>query len=353
MPRRNDVVRLEVLGQPRRNDLASNQIEIDIPEHVKRAVGENCQSYITEIGCIVRQNAPLQVKHWSGINRDDIATMVRLVREKFKLGNEPHVNEAIEANMKRRYSTWRYNLHKAFLQYESAEEALENRPQNVGEDDWDFLINWWHDDEWLELSGKNKKNRDKLTITHCAGTKAFSRIRYENQNPETGEEPSRIDMFKLTRFRENKKTWVGDVAENAYGEMTKLRNPEQTDEGSEKVMSDDEIYDKVLSTIVGPPRSGYIRGLGAGPKPKNSKVSNNHSQLQEATRRADEAERRSTQLAEELEAMKASAAQQNEELEAVKASAAQQSEELEAVKAKQNETDALLKKLLEQFSSRK
>ncbi|XP_061995985.1 uncharacterized protein LOC133713982 isoform X2 [Rosa rugosa] len=168
------------------------------------------------------------------------------------------MNEAIEADMKRRYSTWRYNLHKTFLQYESVEEALENRPENVGEDDWDFLINWWHDDEWL-------------------------------QNPETGEEPSRIDMFKLTRFRENKKTWVGDVAENAY----------------------------------------------------------------EATRRAYEAERRSTQLAEELEAMKASAAQQNEELEAVKASAAQQSEELEAVKAKQNETDALLKKLLEQFSSRK
>ncbi|XP_062018925.1 uncharacterized protein LOC133735542 [Rosa rugosa] len=160
-------------------------------------------------------------------------------------------------------------------------------------------------------------------------------------------------MFKLTRFRENKKTWVGDVAENAYGEMTKLKNPEQPNEESEKAMSDDEIYDKVLSTIVGPPPLGYIRGLGAGPKPKNSKVSNNHSQLQEATRRADEAERRSTQLEEELEAMKASAAQQNEELEAVKASAAQQNEQLEAVKAKQNETDALLKKLLEQFSSRK
>ncbi|XP_061990242.1 uncharacterized protein LOC133708745 [Rosa rugosa] len=148
-------------------------------------------------------------------------------------------------------------------------------------------------------------------------------------------------MFKLTRFRENKKTWVGDVAENAYGEMTKLKNSEQTNEESEKAMSDDEIYDKVLSTIVGPPRSGYIRGLGSGPKPKNSKVSNNHSQLQEATRRANEAERRSTQLAEELEAMKGSAAQQNEELEAVKASAAQQSEELEAVKAKQNERRTL------------
>jgi hypothetical protein len=27
---------------------------------------------------------------------------------------------------------------------------------------------------------KNKKNREKLAITHSAGTKAFSRVRYEN-----------------------------------------------------------------------------------------------------------------------------------------------------------------------------
>jgi predicted RNase H-like nuclease (RuvC/YqgF family) len=136
--------------------------------------------------------------------------------------------------------------------------------------------------------------------------------------------------------------------------MTKLKNPSHTNEESVEAMSDDEIYDKVISTIVGPPRSGYIRGLGAGPKPKKSKVAaNSHSQVQEARRRADEAERRSTQLADELEAVKASAAQQNEELEAVKVSAAQQSEELKAVKAKQNETDALLKKLMAQLTSRK
>ena len=136
--------------------------------------------------------------------------------------------------------------------------------------------------------------------------------------------------------------------------MTMLKTPEQTNEEPEKAMSDDAIYDTVLTKIVGPPRSGYIRGLGAGPKPKKSKVaSNSHSQLQEATRRADEAERRSTQLAEELEAMKASATQQNEELETMKANAAQHSEELEAVKAKQTKTDTFIRRLLEQLSSRK
>ncbi|KAL6176763.1 hypothetical protein ACLB2K_053396 [Fragaria x ananassa] len=59
---------------------SSNSIKIDIPEHLKRAIGENCQSYITEIGCIVRQNTPLQVKYWSEIKRDDVDALVRLVR---------------------------------------------------------------------------------------------------------------------------------------------------------------------------------------------------------------------------------------------------------------------------------
>lgn len=114
------------------------------------------------------------------------------------------MDEHIEADMKRIYTT------------------------SLGEDDWNYLINWWQDDEFL-------------------------------QNPENGEEPSRIDMFKLTRFSKKKTSWVGDVAENAFDEMTKLKNPSHTNEESVEAMSDDEIYDKVISTIVGPPRSGYIR----------------------------------------------------------------------------------------------
>ena len=56
------------------------------------------------------------------------------------MGNEPHIDEAIEEDMKRRYTTWRYNLHKKFLLYKSVGEALENRPENVGEDDWNYLF---------------------------------------------------------------------------------------------------------------------------------------------------------------------------------------------------------------------
>ncbi|KAL6289371.1 hypothetical protein ACE6H2_006881 [Prunus campanulata] len=102
-------------------------VEIDIPEHIKRVVGNNCRSYITNLGCIVRRNAPLQ--------------------EKFNLSNETYVNMAIEDHMKRRYYSWRYSLHKKFLEYGSEEEALEHRPQTVGEDDWNYLVQLWQKDE--------------------------------------------------------------------------------------------------------------------------------------------------------------------------------------------------------------
>ncbi|XP_062012556.1 uncharacterized protein LOC133729103 isoform X2 [Rosa rugosa] len=341
------------------------QLDIDIPKHTMRAVGTNCQFYITGMGCFVRKNVPLQIKKWSELSREDVALLIRHAREKFKLSNESHVDEAIEKHMMRYFTTWRYNLRKKFLKYDSIEEAVENRPEDVEEEDWNYLIaNLWQDGKWLETSEKNRKNRDKLEITHCAGTKAFSRLRTENRNLENGEEVGRIDLFKLTRYSEKKSAWVGDTAKNAFEEMKNLQNEPQMNEETGEIMSEDEIYDKVLSKIVGPPRSGYIRGLGAGPKPKRSKLAANDAQLREANQRADQAERRAMQLAEELMAVKstaaqqneelktvkAGAAQQNEELEAVKARATQQNEELEALKARQNQTDTLLLKLMAQLS---
>ncbi|KAI5327552.1 hypothetical protein L3X38_026948 [Prunus dulcis] len=77
---------------------------------------------------------------------------------------------------------------------------LRNDLEALGEDDWNYLVQLWQKDEWKKSSAENKENRKKLKITHCAGTKVFSRIKYENRNSETGEEPSRIDLFQLTRF---------------------------------------------------------------------------------------------------------------------------------------------------------
>ncbi|KAK3206928.1 hypothetical protein Dsin_020974 [Dipteronia sinensis] len=252
------------------------------------AIGKNYQLYITDVGCIVRRFAPLQVKGWSKIPRNEVETLILRVREKFKLSTEPHVDVAIEEDMKRRYTRWRYTLHQMFIECQTMEQALANPPVEVDVDDWKYLVELW-----------NKDNNSQIQFTHSSGTKAFSRVRWENRNPETGVLPSRIDTLKLTRYDEENKKLLDDDAKKAYDEMDRLRtNPPK----ELQHMSEDEIYDHVL----GEAPSGYIRGLGAGPKPKPSSgvVTRRCAQVEASTRRAEEAEAQSAKLAEELTTVK-------------------------------------------------
>ena len=45
-----------------------------------RPVGQNCQMLITEEGCIVRGYAPLNVKKWGDINKDEKERLIGRLR---------------------------------------------------------------------------------------------------------------------------------------------------------------------------------------------------------------------------------------------------------------------------------
>ena len=47
------------------------QLAVDISPNLMRAVGNNAQALITELGIIVRQMAPLQFSKWKGIPGDE------------------------------------------------------------------------------------------------------------------------------------------------------------------------------------------------------------------------------------------------------------------------------------------
>ncbi|KAK3231828.1 hypothetical protein Dsin_003709 [Dipteronia sinensis] len=92
------------------------------------------------------------------------ATHVKLP-EKFKLNTEPHVDVAIEEDMKQRYTRWRYTLHQMFIECQTVEQALSNPHVEVDVDDWKYLVELWQDESW-------------------------------KRNPKTGVLPSRIDTLK-------------------------------------------------------------------------------------------------------------------------------------------------------------
>ncbi|KAK3231834.1 hypothetical protein Dsin_003715 [Dipteronia sinensis] len=130
-----------------------------------RAVGKNCQLYITDVGCIVRRFALLQVNGWSKIPRNKVETLILRVREKFKLNTKPHVDVAIEEDMKQMYTRWRYTLHQMFIECQTVDQALSNPHVEVDVDDWKYLVELWQDESW-------------------------------KRNPETGVLPSRINTLK-------------------------------------------------------------------------------------------------------------------------------------------------------------
>ena len=56
------------LVKRRRN---GEKLAVDIPPNLMRAVGNNAQVLITELGIIVRQMAPLHFSKWKSIPDDD------------------------------------------------------------------------------------------------------------------------------------------------------------------------------------------------------------------------------------------------------------------------------------------
>ncbi|KAJ0041108.1 hypothetical protein Pint_26732 [Pistacia integerrima] len=97
-------------------------------------------------------------------------------------------------------------------------------------------------------------------MPHNQGSMAFVVVRNEIEKKElNGEECDRISFFKFTHFKEGK-GWMPLEVEAKYNEMIELKEKSSSDD---KPLTADEICDQVLGT-----RSGYIKGLGYGLKPK-------------------------------------------------------------------------------------
>ncbi|KAK8488272.1 hypothetical protein V6N11_066211 [Hibiscus sabdariffa] len=104
----------------------------------------------------------------------------------------------------------------------------------------------------------NARVRRNVKLPHNQGSRAFVASRYAMRNDD--QEPNRMDFFKATHYS-NGKGWTSSNAQTTYEKMVELQST-PVEEGSEPKTTDD-IVDEVLGT-----RSGYIPGLGYGPKPK-------------------------------------------------------------------------------------
>ncbi|KAF7129360.1 hypothetical protein RHSIM_Rhsim01G0157700 [Rhododendron simsii] len=161
------------------------------------------------------------------------------------------------------------------------EEAREHPDAEIDPNYWNHICDYMKTEEFIEKSKANTTKRSNMKVLHYCGSKSFVRRREELKESEMG----RIEFYKATHCKNG--FWTSDGAEKNYNEMIKLKN-QPVPEG-ETPMTEDQICDKVLGRAI-----GYVRGLGYGVRPDTSiKVAHAmRGQLQECTKRADEAERR-------------------------------------------------------------
>ncbi|OIT21756.1 hypothetical protein A4A49_52839 [Nicotiana attenuata] len=256
---------------------------IDIPVGKGRPVEAISSAKLSnELGIIARNFLSLPNK-WKELTREDKDAALIRCHEKFEINLDEHYNtkDSCEDILKNRSRQWRYKLKKLFESASSVEEARKIEVPELTPKNWNRLYDFLANPEHKRRCEINKVNRTKLKSNHFMGSRAFVAAHAEiGVKEHEGVEPNRIELYKSTHYS-SEKGWSSPEAETNYNKMRDLRARSVSEENP---MTIDEIVDNVLGT-----RSGYIKGLGYGPKPSTTTATKRRTaELEDALRRAKE-----------------------------------------------------------------
>ncbi|CAL5340314.1 unnamed protein product [Camellia sinensis] len=211
----------------RYNRAQGKRLDVEICRITGNPLGPWSDKFTTELGIVTRQYAPQNMPKWSFISIEDKETLIAYFREGFIFSNEPYAIASILGMMKLRYNTYRFNLRQHFRSFPTMESALANPHEDIEKE---AACTWADDDATAaavveEKCQKSKENRFELKVLHTVGSKAFRKVKY--------------DEVKKLKEQEN----------------------EAIEDGSSP------LSDEQLSIEVFGHKSGYISGLGCGPKP--------------------------------------------------------------------------------------
>ncbi|KAH0746236.1 hypothetical protein KY285_007893 [Solanum tuberosum] len=264
------------------------KMKIEIPVGKGRVTKlDQSKKLSNELGIIAR-NFLLLPNKWKELTREDKDTALIRCHERFEINLDEHyVKDSCEDILKNRSRQWRYKLKQLFENARSEEEARKIEVPELTRENWNRLCDMWINPEHKKRCDINKANRTKLKCNHFMGSKAFVAARAElvnytifivltnetlvlfqlflisqgKTNPE-GVEPDKIEFYKHTHYT-SEKGWSSLEVETHYNNMTDLKDLYTSGESSITI---DEIVDTILGT-----KSGYIKGLGYGPKPNTTR----------------------------------------------------------------------------------
>ncbi|KAG6507295.1 hypothetical protein ZIOFF_032637 [Zingiber officinale] len=203
-------------------------------------IGPNAASFMTELGLSVKKFAPLQAKSWKHIPAENKRMIYDRILAAFDISfqeGSSSVMKETDRLMSARYRDNRSKMHNHYkkLSHLPPVERRQHIPIEFCEtqDDWDYMCTLFESEAFQKRSAINVENRGKLPYNHRGGSKSFIQYSYDGD-----------DMVRLR------------------DECILSQNPEDV---IDVVQIADTVCDQVLGT-----RSGYIRGLGIGPKPVRS-----------------------------------------------------------------------------------
>ncbi|XP_045820098.1 uncharacterized protein LOC123913411 [Trifolium pratense] len=240
------------------------------------AVGPGAANFVTEVSIVVLKNAPFNVKKWGKIPQAKLDKIVSKVLDTFDIDNTTHNNDVILETAKRLYRNHRCRFHQHFSQYNTNEIALKHKPEDISEEDWKFLVDYFSSPDYKAISERNKVNKAKQVIKHRCGRKSFQAVSYDARDPETQKEPNFQDLWRMTHTNSNGE-WKDDASKEIHTKVEEACSELAT---AEHVDGDKDMLANIAFKSVVGERSGYSRGLGAGIKPQKGKaVTGLHEEL--------------------------------------------------------------------------
>ncbi|KAL6900724.1 hypothetical protein ACP4OV_005400 [Aristida adscensionis] len=214
------------------------------------------------LGTIARNGSycPVHVKDWRKVKNDSAQTILQLIQTKFLY---PRSTEKwILKSIGRDWRKYKATLKKKFFNPKKKRSALYKLcPNDIDEDQWKALVNYWKSAEGKALSEKNKQSREMKQTTHTAGTKSYARWSEDlrQADPEK-KQPHRAKVYLAThRKRVNGTNQAAVQLENMIENQ-----PELADNSEGRVAWEGDALHQVL----GKEKPGQLHGMGLLPIPK-------------------------------------------------------------------------------------
>ncbi|WVZ89863.1 hypothetical protein U9M48_036216 [Paspalum notatum var. saurae] len=193
----------------------SDKLPIQFSTRLGGAIGINYRTFVDDVTIYMKRHAPLiGVKTWSDIDIDAKRDIVKDTLEMWDLQDTPENSKKILRMANERYRGWRSTLHATYKCYNTDELCRRNKPDDVGVEEWDYLM-------------------------ECFGTDAkFQR------NLETEQEPNDIELWELGHLKNG--VWSNTESQAVHENACAVVAEKEKEEGQCSLRS--QMSEQVIAT---------------------------------------------------------------------------------------------------------